>query len=159
MTLTAFILSDTDYAKWTGSAQSYCDPTENTPPITPQWGQGGSEGGKHTKITINWTPKADGKYWLVTESYSNAGIEIVTVHLESPLVQLETSVSYSVSIQETVYATTQIITSTAVGESSQTSVPQSSSGDMSMILVALVIIIVAVAAVVLVLRRKKRTGS
>jgi len=157
LTLTAFILSDPDYSKWSSATPSYCDPTMSN--VAPQWGAGGSDAGLRTKIAVTWTPKLDGKYWLVTESYSNAGVELITVQLQSPTIQTVTSVSYSVATQETVYATTQIMTSTTVEALSQPSVSQPNPGDMSMILLVLVVVVVAVAGVIVMLRRIKRTRN
>jgi hypothetical protein len=58
-TLEAFMLSDQDYPKWQSASPSYCDPSDNNINV-----QRASSAGYLTRISINWTPPAEGKYWL-----------------------------------------------------------------------------------------------
>jgi len=151
--LQVYILSDNDYSKWRNATTTYCDPTDND--IKPQWASPGEE--LLTNVNIQWTPPADGKYWLLPEAFYNGGTDTVTVNLISPTVQIVTSIVFSTSVAESMFATTQVLTSVQIQPLSK-SLTATESGGLLLPIAALVVIIV-VAIAVMVLRRKKQSKS
>jgi hypothetical protein len=93
VTISAFILSNQSYTEWLKPANSFCDPTY-TGAVSVEWAFGIPDPKQASTVAINWTPTADGKYWLVAETYSSGRV-VVTANLTSQVVHTVTSISYS----------------------------------------------------------------
>ncbi len=147
--ISAFILSDQSMTQWrnpsTGS--SHCDPTENG--VTSEWAFGIPQSKQASTVAVNWTPSADGKYWIVAETYSG-GTVVVTVNLTSQVAHTVTSISYSTS--STALLLTQTQTS-VISEPLSQALPTLGSGEL--LLVAVIVVAIAGLAAYFLLRRRR----
>ena len=149
--LIAYILTDQDFHTWGNASPSYCNPSDNS--VTPQWT---SSSDQLTSATVDWTPKVDGKYWLASEVYSNAGTVTVTINLSSPFVQTVTSEQFSTSTVNSVIATTQTLTSIQVqSQQPQATTSTGSTSDLMLPVAGVAAVIIVIVAVALVMLKRK----
>ncbi len=148
--ISAFILSDQAFTEWQKPANNFCDPTY-TGSVTPEWAFGVPQSKQASTVAVNWTPSADGKYWIVAETYS-AGTVVVTVNLTSQIAHTVTSISYSTSSTLTALLLTQTLTS-VISEPLSQALPTLGGGEL--LLGAVIVVAIAGIAAYFLLRRKR----
>jgi len=89
-TLIVYILSDSQYNAWHGAND--CDPGDVAGSL---WHLGAFHNFQ-TVADVNWSPSANGTYWLLAQTYSATPVTI-TVSLTSYVVQASTVTLYSTS--------------------------------------------------------------
>ena len=151
--LRAYILTEAELSKWNSASPAYCDPSDNS--IQVEWT---SAAERLTRVSVKWTPPADGTYYLCPQVYAG-GADLITVQLTSPSVHVYTSILFSTSAATSIFATTQTLTSVQM---QPVSLSETTAGPESMLLpIAAAIVVIAALAIVglVMLRRKKQSKA